>query len=438
MKMNKQEYIPHIAMIGMSHKTAPVETRECFSWQDQQLVKLYENIGNMKVDEAVYIATCNRVEVYITSPDANAAVDQLVGALEEYADSMQDNLETMVYRKYSRDAVEHLLTVASSLDSMVVGENEIIGQIKDSYRNAVQHRMTGTVLNKLFHQAFKTAKRVRTETEISRNPLSVAYIATELARKIFDDLSKRNALLVGAGEMGELILKYMTKYNLKEITIANRSLHNAERIAGDINRDAHIIPLDDIAHVAGTVDIIITSVSAQGYVITKEMTEEITRQRGSRPLFMIDIAVPRNIDPAIAEKHSIFLYNVDDLEKIADENLKSRLKEMELASALIQSDVDEFMDWYEELEVVPVIVKLQKSFETIRKNELRKYRRRKLKHLSDEDFALVEELTGQIMTKTLHNPIMNLKKIRSDCASGAHSDRSLKEKTKIIEELFDT
>ncbi len=438
MLMKKNEYIPHIAMIGMSHKTAPVETRECFSWHDQQLVDLYEKIRNMDVDEAVYITTCNRVEVYITSADVHAAVDELVFLLEKYADSRQDNLETMMYKKYSRDAVDQLLTVVSSLDSMVVGENEIIGQVKESYREAVQHRMTGTVLNKLFHQAFKTAKRVRTETEISRNPLSVAYIATELARKIFDDLARRSALLIGAGEMGELILKYMTKYNLQEITIANRSLHNAERIADEINRDAHIVSLDDIAEVAGSVDIIISSVTAPGYMITREMVDDIVKQRGSRPLFMIDIAVPRNIDPDVAEKHSIFLYNVDDLEKIADENLKNRLKEMELATALIQSDVDEFFDWYEQLEVVPVIVKMQKTFENIRRSELRKYRKRKMKHLSEEDFHLVEELTNQIMTKSLHNPIVNLKKIRSDHASKGHSGKTLKEKTRIIEELFDS
>ncbi len=436
--MKKNEYIPHIAMIGMSHKTAPVEARECFSWQDQQLVDLYEKIRDMDVDEAVYITTCNRVEIYITSADVHLAVDELVSLLEKYAHSRQDNLETMIYKKYSRDAVEQLLTVVSSLDSMVVGENEIIGQVKESYREAVQQQMTGTVLNRLFHQAFKTAKRVRTETEISRNPLSVAYIATELARKIFDDLSRRNALLIGAGEMGELILKYMTKFNLQEITIANRSLHNAERIAEEINRDARIVSLDDIADVAGSVDIIISSVTAPGYMITREMVDDIVKQRGSRPLFMIDIAVPRNIDPDVAEKHSIFLYNVDDLEKIADENLKNRLREMELAAALIQSDVDEFFDWYEELEVVPVIVKMQKTFENIRRSELRKYRKRKMKHLSEEDFQLVEELTSQIMTKSLHNPIVNLKKIRSDHASKGHSGKTLKEKTRIIEELFDS
>lgn len=438
MMMKKNEYIPHIAMIGMSHKTAPVEARECFSWQDQQLVDLYEKIRDMDVDEAVYITTCNRVEIYITSADVHLAVDELVSLLEKYAHSRQDNLETMIYKKYSRDAVEQLLTVVSSLDSMVVGENEIIGQVKESYREAVQQQMTGTVLNRLFHQAFKTAKRVRTETEISRNPLSVAYIATELARKIFDDLSRRNALLIGAGEMGELILKYMTKFNLQEITIANRSLHNAERIAEEINRDARIVSLDDIADVAGSVDIIISSVTAPGYMITREMVDDIVKQRGSRPLFMIDIAVPRNIDPDVAEKHSIFLYNVDDLEKIADENLKNRLREMELAAALIQSDVDEFFDWYEELEVVPVIVKMQKTFENIRRSELRKYRKRKMKHLSEEDFQLVEELTSQIMTKSLHNPIVNLKKIRSDHASKGHSGKTLKEKTRIIEELFDS
>ncbi len=435
--MTRQKEIPEIIAIGLSHKTAPVELREKFALNDESIRSLLEKTNKSCVEEIVFVSTCNRVEIYMTSKEINSAIDMVIGLIEEYSNLKMKDFEGYLYKKYSRDAVMHLLTVASSLDSMVIGENEILGQVKESYKNAVKQKKTGTLLNRLFHQAFNTAKKVRTETEISQNPLSIAYIATELAKQIFEDLSKRSALLIGAGEMGELILKYFTKDNIKEITIANRSLQNAERIADEINKEAHIIPLDDIEKTASEVDIIISSVASQDYIITLQMVHDISRRKGNKPLFMIDIAVPRNIDPAIAKLHNIFLYNIDDLKSISDENLKNRLKEVEIARQLIDADASGFIEWYEGLEIVPTIVKIQNKFDQIRKNEINKYRRRKLKHLSDDDFTLIEELTKQIMTKTLHNPIATLKKYKASGESERTEKKSLREKTKIIEELFE-
>jgi glutamyl-tRNA reductase len=432
--MKKEANIPYIGCVGLNHKTAPVELRERFSADAGGLAPFLEKTCGGGIEEVVLLSTCNRVEIYFTARDMNASMEGIVRTMEGVFGHGRARFEPHLYKLYSRDAVVHLLAVAASLDSMVVGENEIFFQVKNCYRQSVSARATGTVLNKLFHQAFRTAKRVRTETEISRNPLSIAYIATELARKIFEDIASHSALLIGAGEMGELILKYFTKHRVGEITIANRSLRNAQRAAEEINRQAHIVPLEDVAGCLVGADIVIASTASPRHIVTAEMLKAALKKREGRPLFIIDIAVPRNVDPAAGALRGVFLYNIDDLKNIADENLKSRLREIDLAMELVQSDADEFMRWYEGLAVVPAIVKMKNKFNEIRCGELGKYRRRSLKHLSEKDFRAVEELTRQIMTKTLHNPIGYLK----GYLDGERKAKgSLRETTRLIEELFE-
>jgi len=427
--------IVDIGMVGMSHKTAPLELRERFSLDEERMNRFLERACAEGLEEIVCISTCNRVEIYFTSHDFNAALESVIGLLEAASSLGRESFERSLYRRYSRDAVLHLLEVASSLDSMVVGENEIFFQVKNCYGRSVRAKRTGTVLNRLFHQAFRTAKRVRTETEITRNPLSIAYIATELAGKIFEDLSRHRALLIGAGEMGELILKYFTKYRVGEITIANRSLHNAQRIAAEINREAAIVPLEEVPRSAVESDIIIASASSPSFLIDFEAARGILKKRANRPLFIIDISVPRSVDPRVGDLSGVFLYNIDDLKTVADENLRTRLKEVELAWCLVQADAEEFMAWYEGLSLVPAIVRIKDKFDGIRKGELSRYRRRKLKHLSDGDFKIIEELTRQIMTKTLHTPISRLKQGREAQAAGGGS-REAKETARLIEALF--
>ena len=434
--MKRKDAIRETVMAGISHKTAPVELRECFSLEEDRARLFMERARERGVEEIVYVATCNRVEVYAADRDARRAGEIILEILGEFSCVPSSESEGALYVRYSVDAVSHLLSVASSLDSMVVGENEILGQIKDAYKRAVSLGMTGPMLNRLFHQAFRTAKRVRTETDISKNPLSIAFIAVELARRIFDDFSRRKALLAGAGEMGELILRYLGRHGIGEVIIANRSLANAERIAREVNIDAHIVPLANAAGAAASSDIIISSVSSREFVITVEAMKEMMKNRGTRPLFIIDIAVPRNIDPEVARMDGVFLYNVDDLKLIADENMKSRLNEAVLAEKLVESDVREFMGWCRGLAAVPAISRIQDRFEEIRSRELDRYRKKKLKHLSDEDFKIIEDLTTQIMTRTLHNPITHLKQYAEP--GKCHGDgQSVEDAVKIILEMFD-
>jgi glutamyl-tRNA reductase len=436
MKMKDNEEKPYIGLVGLNHKIADVSLRECFSFKESELDNFYKEIMDSEILESVYISTCNRVEIYFASANLKGSGDKIKSVLRKYTDISDDQFDVSFYVKDSKDAVTHLLTVISSLDSMVLGENEIVGQIKTNYTYAVEKQYTKLLLNKLFHQAFRTSKQVRTETDISKNPLSMAYIAVELIKKIFKDMKSHTALLIGAGEMGELILKYLTKENIGKIIIANRSKQNAKNIADKCNENAEIISVEEIDRAAENVDIIIASAGAPHFIISEEITPSIMKDRMNKPLFMIDIAVPRDIDPEVEKYDGIHLYNIDDLKSIADENLQNKLNEVKLAEEYIEKNVvDFFENLHEESDVTSTIVSLQNKFEEIRMSELKRYRRKKLKYLSDNDFKLVEDLTNQIMTKTLHNPIINLKQHHKNKDVEPSGER-LKRKTKFVEELF--
>jgi len=426
----------YIAVIGMNHKTAAVETRECFSLHKDEYEDFYEQLNHTSIEEAVYVATCNRIEIYIASKNIDAAILETIQIMETISSKTKDEFEDELYIKKDLDAIEHLFTVICALDSMVIVENEIVGQIKESFTEAVKHRKSGTVLNKLFHQAFKTTKQVRTDTGISKNSVSVAYIASDLARRKFDDLGEVHALLIGAGEMGELILKYMSKFGTGHITIANRSREKAEKIAIELGGKVKVINLEDIDNILEDVDVIITSVSAPHYMITEEIASPVMLNRKKDHLMIVDIAVPRNVDPAVSKIERIELFNIDDLKDIADQNLTTRQKEIEFAYEIIMKNVGEFEEWYDEQSAVPAIVTLQNKFDDIRMKELELFRRRKLKNLSDEEFEAVAELTQQIMSKTLHNPIMNLKRHFKGENSEEIPKDILHKRTRFVEDLF--
>jgi glutamyl-tRNA reductase len=425
-----------IAVIGMNHKTAAVETRECFSLHKDEYEDFYKYLNHTSITEAVYVATCNRIEIYIASKNIETAILETIQLMESISNKTKNEFEDELYIKEDLDAIEHLFTVICALDSMVIGENEIVGQIKESFTEAVKHRKSGIVLNKLFHQAFKTTKQVRTDTGIAKNSVSVAYIASDMVRRKFTDLSQIHALLIGAGEMGELILKYMNKFGTGEITIANRSREKAENIAEGLSCSVDVINLEEIENILHDVDVIITSVSAPHYMITEEIASPVMLNRKKDHLMIMDIAVPRNVDPAVSSIDNIDLYNIDDLKDIADKNLTTRQKEIEFAYEIIMQNVKEFEEWYDEQSAVPAIVTLQNKFDDIRMRELELCRRRKLKNLSEEEFQAVAELTQQIMSKTLHNPIMNLKRHFKGEAAEEISKDVLHKRTRFVEDLF--
>ncbi len=405
---NEKNIIPEIALIGINYKTAPVDLREKFVLDNTGLASLREKFDAFGIQELVYLSTCNRVCFYFTSQNIHHARELLLNFLETLSDIERNNFESYFYIKYAIDAVKHLFSVTASIDSMVIGENEIFHQVKEAYKFAVEHENTGVILNRLFHQAFKAAKHVKTDTDISKNPLSVAHIAVEKTRAIFDSLEERKILLIGAGEMAALIMKHFLKKDSFDITLANRTIENAQRLIDDLNINAQLIALDHIENQFRDVDIIISSVTTDTFVITKEMVQHALSKR-NKPLIILDISVPRSVDPHIESMEDIYVYNIDHLKEQSEENLNLRKNELVRAKDIITEDAQSFFHWYEGLHVVPVIARLKEECNAIREQELEKYRTKKMKHFSAEDFELVSELTNQIMTKTLHNPIQILK-----------------------------
>lgn len=393
-------------VIGMSHKTAPLEMRERLqllcSEGDQPLAELMRLNG---IQEALYLATCNRVEIIARAEDDGQAVDVLKSFIYRQGNLGIAEMEKCLYIHRDLEAVRHLFRVTSSLDSMVMGEPQILGQMKEAYRAAVDSGATGVFLNRLSHHAFQVAKRVRTETGIAGNAVSVSYAAVELAKKIFGDLKGKAILLIGAGEMSELAARHLLRQGVGRILIANRTYARAEAMAAEFRGIP--VAFDRIGEVLPEVDIVIASTGAPGYILTAEMVAAALRRR-NRLLFLIDIAVPRDIDPAAGEIDNVYLYNIDHLQGVVDANKEGRRAEALKAEAIVAEEVEAFERWFNALEVVPTIVALREKVEGIVKGELEKSAPW-LKKLNDEERNRVEILTASIVNKILHEPMTGLK-----------------------------
>ncbi len=394
-------------LIGMSHKTAPLEMRERLqllcSEGDHPLAELMRLNG---IREALYLATCNRVEILARAEDDGQAVDVLKSFIYRQGNLSIAEMEKCLYIHRDLDAVRHLFRVTSSLDSMVMGEPQILGQMKEAYRMAVESRSTGVFLNRLSHHAFQVAKRVRTETGIAGNAVSVSYAAVELAKKIFGDLKGKAILLIGAGEMSELAARHLLRQGVGRILIANRTYARAEAMAAEFRGTP--VAFDRFPEVLPEVDIVITSTGAPGYILTADMVTAVLRRRRGRLLFLIDIAVPRDIDPAAGEIDNVYLYNIDHLQGVVDANKEGRRAEAMKAEAIVAEEVEAFEGWFNALEVVPTIVALREKVEGIVKGELEKSASW-LGKLDAEERNRVEILTASIMNKILHEPMTGLK-----------------------------
>ncbi|MGE5849010.1 MAG: glutamyl-tRNA reductase [Candidatus Methylomirabilota bacterium] len=398
-----------ILVVGLSHKTAPIELRERLSVSEQDLPKPLELLGNSpEIAERMLIATCNRVEVYaVAEGPVEKAVEAITDRLATHHNLEKSRFEDKLYTHTAAGAVRHVFRVASSLDSLVVGEPQILGQVKSAYSIARSQEATGVILTNLLEQAFHVAKRVRTETGIGASAVSVSSAAVELARKIFGDLAGRSVLIIGAGEMAELALRHLLDDGVRSVLVANRSYDRAVALARQFCGRA--VTFESFRQEMGGADIVISATSAPHVILKKEDMQTIIQQRRHRPIFLIDIADPRDIDPACNEVDNVYLYNIDDLQSVVDTNLKERQREAERAEAIIEREVGVYLTWLRSLDVVPTIVSLRQRVEEIRGAELQRVLGR-LGDLTPEQREAVTAMSHAMVNKILHQPMTELKR----------------------------
>jgi glutamyl-tRNA reductase len=410
----------HLFLLGVSHRTAPVEVRERLDFAGRGLDQALEALAARPcASESVVVSTCNRAEVYVACDDPAAARGELVGFLCDYHALDIGALDPHLYEKLDGAAAEHLFRVAAGLDSLVVGEPQILGQVKEAYAAATEQHTAGPVLNKVFPWSFTVGKRVRTETGLSEGAVSVSFAATALARKIFGDLKGRTVLVVGAGEMGKLTAQHLQAQGVERILITSRTLAHAAALAGSIGGKA--LPWDELLRALDAADIVISATGATLPVFTRPQVEGVMRHRRNRPLFLIDIALPRDVDPAVGDLDSVFLYNVDDLQAIVQENLSRRAAEVVRAEAIVADEVRKFESWLTARVAIPTVVALRQRFDAIRRSELERLQP-KLAGLPPEAKARVEEITRLLVEKLLITPTEQLKTTNDPARVRAYTD----------------
>lgn len=406
-----------IVLTGLNHTTAPVNIREKLAFSNDESAAavdyLHEQPG---IKEVLLFSTCNRVEVLITAEDGNEAIRLAREYIARTKNTDVSEFENHMYTHQGPEAVRHIFRVASSLDSMVVGEPQILGQIKEAFRITVKKKASGVILNRMFHRAFNVAKRVRTETGIGDSAVSISYAAIELAKKIFGDLEDRKVLLVGAGEMAELAVEHLIRNRVGDIFVANRTFERGVELAERFNGKA--LRFEEIAPSLETVDIIISSTGSPTAVVTRDMVKGVIRNRRNRSLFFIDIAVPRDIDPAINKLNNCYVYDIDDLKGVIDDNLEARNREAVKAERIVDEAVVRFDKWLEGLYVVPTIVELREKMKAMGAFELEKTMKSSLKHLPGQDKLAVSRMVEALLNKILHDPIQYMK------SNGCHRNES--------------
>lgn len=406
-----------IVLLGLNHKTASIDVRECIAFTadetDQALTVLRDNPA---IEESVLFSTCNRIELLMAVDDYASAVATAKQFISEFKKVPLAQFSSALYEYVGDDAVRHTFQVAASLDSMVVGEPQILGQMKEAYRKATLERTSGVVLNKLLHRTFFVAKKVRTETGIGDHAVSISYAAIELGKKIFGDLEGKQVLLIGAGEMAELAVEHLIRNRAGTITVANRTFERGLELSERF--DGRAVRFEEIVDCIDQADIVISSTGSTGYVLDSGQIKQAMKNRRNRRLFFIDIAVPRDIDPDINRINNAYVYDIDDLKGIVDDNIEDRQREAVKAQRIIDEAVIGFRRWYETLEVVPTIVSLRGKVEQLARQELDKTLGN-LGHLSDTDKQAIERMTGALVNKILHEPTDFLKK------NGCHGNKAV-------------
>mgnify|MGYP006287076147 FL=1 len=417
-KFPGKEQLPEIVIAGISHTSAPVELRECLAFSTEESRSTIQELkDHPEIREIIILSTCNRVEMLLTAHDPQSAIQRVEAHIARSRDVNVARLRQSMYTYTGAEAVRHLFRVASSLDSMVVGEPQILGQVKAAYKTAVESRATGVILNRLLHKAFSVAKRIRSETGIGDRAVSISYAAVELARKIFGRLEDKTVLLVGAGEMAELAVEHLNRSrSTGALYVANRTFSVGVELARRFSGKA--IDFEEISETLESADIIISSTGASDYVLTRDQVRPVMRKRKNRPLFFIDIAVPRDVDPAINRLNNAYVYDIDELQGVIEENMESRKSESARAERIIDDAALRFQQWYDSLDVVPTIKDLQSKLSTIFAAELNKTLHF-LDHLSQDDIDALERMNEAVIKKILHDPMQFLKN------PGSHRDKSL-------------
>ncbi len=409
-----------LLLVGVSHRTAPVELRERLDFSTRGVDRALAALaGTPAHHEAAIVSTCNRVELYVACDDAAPAQSAVHGFLSDFHGIPGDLLAPHLYAKIGPDAVRHLFRVAAGLDSLVMGEPQVLGQVKDAYSLASQMGCTGPLLNKLFHAAFTAGKRVRSETTLSEGAVSVSYAAVALARKIFGNLKGRTVLVLGAGEMGKLTAIHMRSQGIGRLIIMSRTAAHATALAQSI--DGTAMPWESMNTALAEADILITATGSSVPIISRAMIEQTMRARRQRPLFIIDIAVPRDVESNAGDLEQVFLYNIDDLQAVVQENLSKRGTEASQAETIVAQEVSKFLNWLNSRGAVPTVVALRQRFEGIRQSELRRLEP-KMAGLPPEARARVDEITRLIVEKLLINPTEQLKAISDAETVAAYTD----------------
>ena len=398
----------HLIVVGLSHKTAPVEIREKLAVPDSRLGEALSRLCSYPgVKEGVLLSTCNRVEVYSVVDEIEPGYERIQ---EFFADThlslSSEQLTPHLYWYTGDRAIAHLFRVAASLDSMIIGESQILGQLKDAFEAALAHKTTGVIMNKVVKKALSVAKRVRTETKISEMAVSVSYAAVELAKKIFSNLEEKTVLLVGAGEMGKLAARHLIAQGVRHVRITTRTAQHAIDLAAKFGGTP--VPFDQFKDEMASADIVLVSTGASHYLLNAEDVHRAVKERMNRPMFLIDISVPRNIDPAVRHVDNAFLFDIDDLTQRVEQNRAERLSEADKAEQMVLEEVGMLREWMQSLEVTPTIVALRSRVDEIKRAEVDKTLGR-LAHLSPHDRELVEGMASSIVNKLIHSTMVTLK-----------------------------